>query len=374
MDERKTTIKELEEKKQADVEARKRLFEGLGETLLRSIGGEEPFADNTGNTPGGILAEYRKLQKEIADFSGTIESLEAEALLLKEKEERISAIEGEQSGHEKELEEINVRVGKALHDAPDVDERLEPLRLQGEGLLAKIEEQEKKLEELEEKEGSIITLLGKNAQMAISKTLLARHRSALQRHYRSAGEKTLSAGQAEALDGEASGRALEINGLLSSLAADLALLRSERRSILDNFGSDGTPSKRIQGIQKQIAKVKGAFPGLYLRLGYLAAEDSGKEALSSFLKEDEHLVLEKAEALSEQIGEKELAIKKVKATISIDDEKAEIEKIKKAISNQRQKIAEAESVIASHETQIVESERYIEELKAFLRDNDDGQN
>ena len=375
MDERKNNIKDLEGKKHADIEARNRLLECLGEALLQRIGEGEPFTENSGDTPGALLAEYRVLQKEIAESADMIKSLEKEILQLKELEEAISAKEAEKSRLEEELGEAHSRLGKALLEDPDFHDASGLSRRQEESLLAKIDEQEVKLEELEEREGGIFTWLGKNAQIAVSKALLSKNRFALQRVYRSIGEKFSSS--VHALDGEsaeAAGKAMEQREFLSSLNADLAELKGERRKIGDSFGSDGNPSRRIQGLEKRIANVKGQFPGVYLRFGSLATESSGREALASFNREEDGPILEQAEIFASSIAERELEIKKIKAAMKIDDEKAEIEKMKKAISSQQHKISAAEEAIAGLEKHIAETELSIEEMKAFIQEDHGSQN
>ena len=367
MDERKAIIKELEEKKRADTEARTRLLEGLGEALIQRIKEEETLPDSA----GGILAEYRGLKKEIADSTDTIKGLEADIARLKELEAEISAKEGEESRLTKEFAEACTRLGKALMGVQGFDEFADLYRQQEELLLAKIDEQEQKARELEEREGGVLVWLGKNAQKAVSKALLLKNRSALQKLYRSAGEQFFISRPEDALQGEAAEAALnaeDIKGRLTLLAADLSVLRGERRKMGDAFGVDGSPSRRIQGLQKRITFVKEEFPGLYFRFGALAAKGEGAEALP--IKKEDKTVLERAASFQSMIDDGELKIKKVKAAISMDNEKAEIERTKRSIANQRQKIAAANTEIAALEKKIEESEKYIEELKAFLNEKE----
>jgi len=377
MDERKSIIRELENKKKADTGARNRLLEGLGETLLLRIGEGEPFTGNTGDKPGAVLIEYRRLQGEIAKSADAIKSIEQAVQRLKELEEQISGMEEEHFRLEKKLAEVHIELGKALLLRLDSGSVAEPWRQQEEILLARIGEQEKKLEELEEQEGNILSWLGKNAQMAVSKALLIKNRTALQRVYRSTGEKFFSAGPAASdeiqqdpdLDGDAAGiagEAHELRTLLSSLAEGLIVLKGERRNIMDQYGVRGGPFRRIQGLEKQIAGNRAKLPGVYLNFGSLAAETEGKDAMSSLILAEDRLVLEKADSLKLLIEEKELEIERINAAISIDNEKAEIEKIRKAIAGQRQKITAAEEAIVSLEKQISESEGRIEELETFL--------
>ena len=365
MDERKSTIKELEEKKRADTEARNRLLEGLGETLIQRMEKGGSFSEGA----GGILAEYHGLRNEIAISTDTIKSLEAESLRFKELEDNISAKEGETSRLTKEFAEACTKLGKALLGAQGLDDFAASYRQQEDTLLAKIDEHEQKTRELEEREGGVLAWLGKNAQMAVSKALVLKNRSALQKVYRSAGEQFFVSRPDGVLEEEASGAALnaeEIRGRLDSLADDLAVLKGERKKLADAFGAEGSPARRISALQKRIASVKEEFPGLYLRLGSLAAKSEGREALAAVLDEEDKAILERASFHLNSIEEREIKIKKVKASISIDNEKAEIEKIKKAIANQRHKIAVANEEISELEKQISEAEQNIDELKTFI--------
>jgi len=375
MDERIKTIRDLEDKKTADIEARNRLFEELGEILFSRIGDETPFQEQSGNTPGGILADYRTLQKEIAESEGIIKGLEADIVRLKELEESIFTKEKEQSLLEKELDEIHTQLGKAL--LSNSDDPNDTFKLQEGSLLIKIEEQESKLEELEGREGGILSWLGKSAQIAVSRTLLLKNRSALQKIYRSAGKTFLTDPSSDgfsqrAVDGETAGIAENAQVLgkqLSSLAVDLAMLKGERRNMGDIFGPEGSPARRIMGLQKHISHVKGEFPAVYLRFGLLAEGESG-EALSPILKAEDDVILEKAESFKAIIAKDELEVEKIKAAISIDNEYAEIEKTKKNIQIQKQKITAAEEMIAGFEKLITQAEEHIEILKKFIRENE----
>ena len=369
MDERKSIIRELEEKKRADTEARNRLLEGLGETLIQKMEDGGSFSESA----GGILAEYRAQRNEIATSTDTIKSLEAESLRLKELDDTISTKEGETSRLAKEFGEACTRLGKALLTVQFSGDFISLYRQQEDNLLAKIEEQEQKTQELEEREGGVLAWLGKNAQMAVSRALILKNRSALQKVYRSAGEQFFVARPAENLEGEAAeaaGNAEEIKGQLDSLADDLAILKGERKKLTDAFGTEGSPSRRISALQKRIALVKEEFPVLYLRLGSLAAKGEGKEALASVLDGEDKAILDRAALHQSSVEEREQKIKKVKASISIDNEKAEIEKIKKAIANQRHKIAVANEEISELEKQIQEAEHNIDELKTFLGESE----
>jgi len=370
MDDRKFVIKELEEKKRALTESKNRLLQGLGETLLQRIGDAEPFSDSKADGPGAVLAEYRRMKKDIAESNETIKSLEQDVLRLKELEERFSAIESEQSQLKEDLAEAHTSIGMASLKAPDLNEITALLKTQEEALLEKIGEHEKALEELEEQGGGIFGWLGKNARTAVEKALLSKNRSDLEKLYLKAGIEYLATAMAELTDVEAikdAEKAHLLKGRMSLLAEELLSLKEERRKLGGGFGIESSPSIRIKGLEKHIAQVTKEFPAVYFRLGVLAEASEGKEAFAAFMKEDDYAVLEKDKALSSQIAEEELAIRKVNAAIRIDEEKAEIERLKRAIVVQQQKISAAEEAITGIEEQISETEQHITELEIFIQ-------
>ena len=394
MDDRKRIIRDLEDKKLENTGALGKLLEGLGETLLQRIGEEEPFTETGESSFGGILAEYRRLQKEINESYAIIKTLEADTLRLKELEGEILAKEEEHSRLEKDFREVCTRLGELLlaangqqSDSAGFDEFANPYRLEEGFLLAKISEQEQKLRELEEREGGMLTWLSKNAQIVMARAHLSKDRSTLQRVYNKTGEQFIAAGlqlkAGELPEGEHTGAAgkvaetaANLKGSISSLAVYLAGLKGERRNMGDLLDTEGSPFRRIQGLEKHIVHIQGTFPAVYYRFGVLAAEvlrqsppaqqSAGNVYLASIIKEDDTRIFEKAAVIRTQITEEDLEIEKIRAAISIDNEKAEIEKMKKSITNQQQKIAAANDAIADLEKQITESQRRIEDFETFL--------
>jgi len=371
MDERKAVIRELEGKKRADTDARSRLLEGLGEVLIHKMEAGHFYSQAI----GGILGEYHEQRNEIASAAEAIKTLEAENQRLKELDDSITTKEGESARLTKEFAEACTHLGKALRQT-DIFDNL--YREQEETLLTKINEQEQKARELQEREGGVLAWLGKNAQIAVAKALLLKNRSALQKLYRSAGEQFFAededaGARALALDEEAAAAARTASALkaaLDSLGAELAVLKAERRTLADTFGGEGSPSRRIQVNQKRINVIKEGFPALYQRLGSLAVHSPGKEALEPVFSDEDRAVLEKAASHQLAIDQNDLKLKKVKAAMSIDSEKAEIEKIKKAIMHQQNKIDAATREIGELEKQIGECEQSIEDMYLFLKENE----
>jgi chromosome segregation ATPase len=298
--------------------------------------------------------------------------LEQDILRLKELEDIISAIENEQSLLREELAQAHTSIGMATLKAQDLNEITAVLKAQEEALLYKIEEHERVLAELEEQGGGIFGWLGKNARTAVEKALLSKNRSDLEKLYLKAGIEYLSTAMAEIADEEAAKEAEKAKALkerISSLAEEMLSLKEERRKLGGGFGIENSPSSRIKGLEKRIAQITKEFPVIYFRMGLLAAADGGKETFASFMSEGDPAVLEKAEALSSQISEEELSIRKVNAAIRVDEEKAEIEKLRRAIVTQPQKITAAEDAITGIEEQINDIEQHINELEIFIQED-----
>ena len=385
MDERVRLIQSLEEKKRIDTETRNRLLEGLGENLFKRIGDDDPVSAENGSEGNiseepkvngvTVLAEYRRLNREISESTDIIKSLEAEIQRLKDLEGEIAVREEDYSRLDKLLEEVHLNLGMALLKDLDSEENEWLPRQKEEKLLAKIEEQESMQETLKKQnaeEGGVFNWLGTNARLVFSGALLQKNRSALHRFYQRTGEEFLNNRKDEAMPDETAeiaGKALEIRKNLSSLSAELADLRNERKKIGDIFGAEGSPSRRIQGLEKHIAHVKGEIPGVCRSFGSLAAESEGDDFVHSLLAEEDEPVLEKEKLLKFRISEEELDIQKIKAAISIDNEHTEIERMKKAIHAQKKKITAAEEAITGLEKQISKSELHIEELKNFVNSN-----
>jgi predicted RNase H-like nuclease (RuvC/YqgF family) len=84
------------------------------------------------------------------------------------------------------------------------------------------------------------------------------------------------------------------------------------------------------------------------------------------LTEEDTAIGGKIKLLREAIKEADVHIEKLKAAIAIDEEKAEIGKLKTGIEGQRRKIEAAEESIADMEKHIGESSARIEELQKIV--------
>ncbi|GHU87297.1 hypothetical protein FACS189476_02520 [Spirochaetia bacterium] len=369
MDERKKIIADLEAKKQETQRSITLILEDFGEALFGRIQGREELSDNG--------EEYLALQKEIADSREFIKLIEADTLRLKELEDEVRAKEQENAALVRDMGEACVRLGSLSLKKSEFDALTDSHKRQINALISKIGEQEEKLAALEEKNGAnVFAAIGRNAQGVVLRTLLAKNQQSLEKCYRTLGEKLIQAdGEYPASDREITDAIREAAGLKENAAAataELAALRGERRKISDAFGTEGGPVKRIQGLEKHIAHIRGDLKLIYRQFGEAASfqaeapETELGKRFASILTDDDKPVLEKIELLRSTVADYDTQIEKLKAAIAIDDEKALIEKMKKNIEDHRDKIKTAESAMAELEDRIAGSEKHIKELESLF--------
>jgi DNA repair exonuclease SbcCD ATPase subunit len=381
MDERKTSIRELENKKFQDLESRDLLLENLGETLFSRLEGKKKASRNlpaqesgdnpeAGHSPADAMAEYQRLLKEIADSREIIKTIEEETQKLKELEEQINTKDEENSAYVKELTGLYEQIGELALGSPDHENFSGAYKGQLEDLLFKIEAQEDKLEELENSGGGFFSRLGGSARSVVIKALLAKNQASLKRLYRRAGEKFVSPENSRP-EGKGEIASLKekidrLRQLSSSLSADLAFLRGEKRKAAEVLGAEGNPVKRIQGLEKHIAQTGDEIRHVYRRFGAYGLDPVWKNFYASLFTKEDSSILGRIESLEESIKDTENHIEKLKAAIAIDEEKAEIEKLNAGIEAQRQRIAAAGESIAEMQKRIADAENHIEELTKLL--------
>jgi len=162
----------------------------------------------------------------------------------------------------------------------------------------------------------------------------------------------------------------------NALSSDIAALKEERRTINNSYSAEGGPVKHINTVRSHIVNVQNDLKAMYRRMGAEcasidpapkdAAQDQRKQTLDSLLLPQDAEILESASRIDKTIHDCEEEIKKLEASLAIDDEKAKIEKFRKMIQEKRDKIAKAEQDIAEYEEGIRDSESFIEKLQSLL--------
>jgi len=371
MDERKITIRHIEEKKQTDSTALKHLSTALGQTLLQRVVDSEAFPDEVRK----LLAEYRALQKESSDVSTSIKCHEADMLKLKTIDETISVKEKESARLGRDFSESCQKLGREIVASQDFEEFAAPYRRQAETLRSKIEEQEQRIQLLDANKGGIFAQIGANAQKAIAKAVIIKTESSLDKLYRNCGEQYFSANPGVPSD-EATDAALQDSQSLKNdralVSEELADLHEERRKIGATFGGKVSPVRHLESLQKCASCVEKELAALYLRFGFVVTAADTRETFTTFLNDEDTATIKSIAEYQSLIDAAELKIKKLNAAITIDSEKDDIKRKKKAITQYEEKITAAEEEIAHLKRQIENSEQNIEELNAFLAANNSG--
>jgi hypothetical protein len=368
MDERKKTIRDLEDKKRKTLETFNKLLESWGETLLSRLDREDSgrFA--------GELEQYRRFLKTIDVFRERTATLEAEALRLRELENELderAKTAGEKAG---ELKELYSRLGESALQNDGYPDSGALLKGQTDALTARIAFLQEKLEELEEgKRTNIFSWIGGNARGALLRGRLSKTRSSLNLLYASAGEDFFTKMEREGED-EGNVLAAAIAALRQELAGldeSLASLRAERKRLRDSIGIEGNsrnfnPAKKMQELERHIAREQEQLLDLCARFGnhlyglFADAREGGNAG--EWLQPADITVLTRAREMQGEIAGHGTAIEKLEASLRIDEKQGAIDKMKRSILNHRRRIAASESAIAGLEKQIEESARHIEEL------------
>jgi len=376
MDDRKKRISELEHRKREQIVQ-------LDALLIRF--GEGVFGRMADSNDSGIaeLAVYQGYQTDIANSQASIQAAEEQIRRSKELDQNIDVKEHEESSNAKELAFAYSRLGKLLleENSEQYAGFCAPYRDQNEALLTKVLSLGERLDELEKKEGgNVFTWIGKGAQSLVLRSFMTKAQENLEQLRRNVGEcysrdRKLSDAPAgntgiDALCAEIEGKRAQSKAISSEIAA----LREERRMINSSFSAEGGPVKHINTIKNHIANVQNDLKTLYRRMGAECASiDPAKDlpaerrqALASFILPQDADVLESASRIDKTIHDCEEEIKKLEASLAIDDEKAKIDKFKKMIQEKREKIARAELDIAEFEEGIRDSEAFIQKLQDLL--------
>jgi len=381
MDDRKKRISELEHRKREQIVQLDALLIRLGEGVFGRM------ADSHASDIAE-LAVYQGYQIDIANSEASIQTAEEQILRSKELDQNIETAEREESDNAKELAITYSRLGKLILDenTGKYADFCAPYRDQNEALLTKVLSLGERLDELEKKEGgNVFTWIGKGAQSLVLRSFMTKAQENLEQLRRNVGEcysrdckPQEDGGPAgntgiEALCAEIEGKRAHSN----ALSSDIAVLKEERRKINNSFSAEGGPVKHINTIKNHIANVQNDLKTLYRRMGAECASidpvkdvaQSGTErrqTLDSFLLPQDGEVVESASRIDKTIHDCEEEIKKLEASLAIDDEKAKIDKYRKMIQEKREKIAKAELDITEFEEGIGDSEAFIKKLQDLL--------
>jgi DNA repair exonuclease SbcCD ATPase subunit len=368
MDERKNTIKELEDEKRSAREGLVQLEGHLGEMLL------ERLRQDGASTCWEHLSEYLRLLSEIADSEEYIKRIEADVQRLKVVETAIDGNEQLLAVQSKQLVERHTTLGGEILAEPELIAYSQSYQTELDAIMSKIEELETKLDGLTGKEGEkigIFSRIGKNVQGLVLRSSLGKNQEQIRKLCEATGENFTLAENPTGNE-KLSDLATEVEELRSqkrSFVDELTALKEERGKINETFNKEGNPSRHIKSLEKDITEIHDGIHVLYAKAGRETADAAFADqldALETSLNDDETALLDKIALARERIQGIETRIASLKAAIAIDEEKEAIARHCMSIEDQRRRIAESKRAIADFEARIGEAQQRIAELSKLL--------
>ena len=368
MDDRRKRIDDLVTNNQESFASLSALLVNFGENLYsRTKDMQTDFED---------IIQYNIFLRDIAESNTAIGKIEEKNRRFRELEEAIEAKEQEEKERAKEMAGYFRKMGKALLENSAYDNYTSLFREQADALATKLESLETRIGELDNKEGgNVFSWIGKSAQGLVLKSFLSKAQESQEQLYQNVGERYDTRDSISESDEVAVVHAEieRIRNASRSAMDEIALLKDEKRMISAGFGIDGNPQKQIQSVKNHIAEVREQLRSLYRNFGAQAAgimddeiNPDRKYFIDTIVTAEDGEIIGRAVKLNQSIIENDKAIGKLRASLSIDEEKARIEKYKKSINDKKDRIVTLERDITDIEQSVRDCENNIQELQKQL--------
>jgi hypothetical protein len=359
MDERTKSIHAVEQKIAGETARLNGFLRGLGRLLLER------------SQDGMIAAErsaYERINDETTRLDAAIQQIDRDVEQVNEINNKMADAKQLNKDAQGQLVVLFPNLGKRVTE----DERLSmfaaPYKTRIDGAQQKIDDLNERLAVINEKgPANVFARLGRGAQRLALKSALAKTEAARDRAYAEAGAEFL---RNEPVDGQPG--CAELDTLYTAAVSlknehderDIRIisLEEEKRKILAAFGHDGNANRKKTEIRYQAEQLGRELNDLYLRLGRKAADPFTRLMFESLLDDEMRRILEDAEHCRETVKDYEEQTAKLKISLEIDEERADVEKLTKLIAIQRQRIAAAEEIIAQHDKHIAEANKRIADL------------
>ena len=366
MDDRRKRIDDLLKNSQESQTSLNVLLENFGEALYSRTKDAEDFED---------IKQYNVYLQDIKDSNAAIGRIEEKNSRFKELEEAVEIREQEEKDRAKEMAGIFRRLGRTLLEYDDYQDFTCFFREQADTLKAKLESLETRIGELDKKEGgNVFSWIGKSAQALVLKSFLSKAQENQEQLYYNIGERF--AGRGSVRDGDEVSLILAekdvLRGISKTAQNELETLKDEKRIIAAGFGIDGNPQKQIQSVRTYINQINEKLHAQYRKFGAQSCgidEDISPERkyfIDALVAAEDGEVIGRAARLNQSIIENEKAVAKLKASLSIDEEKIKIEKFLKSIEDKKNKIEDLKNGIADLEENVRDCDKYIQELEKQL--------
>jgi hypothetical protein len=307
---------------------------------------------------------YDRINDETAQIDAAIRQIESGVERANEIDNKIAdeeRLNGEVQG---QLIAIYPNLGRLVTG----DECFSPYKTRIDSIQQKIDGLNERLTETGDKNNAnVFAWLGRSAQSLVLKSLLAKTEASRERVYAEAGADFI---RNQLTDGQAGSSELEAlctaAGVLKKEHDErdmrIIVLKEEKREILRSFGRDGNANRKKTEIRRRMEQLNRELDDLCLRLGRKAEAPSTQLVFQNLLDDEMEIILEDVAHRREIVKDYEDQTARLKVSLEIDAERADVEKLAKSIAMQRQRIATAEGIIARHDKRIAEANKRIADL------------
>jgi chromosome segregation ATPase len=368
MDERTKSILAIEKKKADESSRIDGCLRGLGRLLLE--GPEDSRIAVEQSAYGRINDETARLAEAVRRIDRDVERINEIDNTIADEERVNSEVRGRLTAIYPNVGRLVAEAAATVEAATSVEDGrftpfFAPYKTEIDVIRQKMDSLNERLAEMDEKDPpNILMRLGQSVRHLAIKSQLAKTEASRKQLYAKMGAEFA---YNRLTDGQA------VTGELEELCTSASLLKSEyderdmrvfalkeeKRAIRSTFGREGNENRKRTEIRRQTEQLNRDLNDLYLRLGRKAEDLAARHMFQSLFNDETERILQDIARYREIVRDYEDQTDKLKVSLEIDEERADVEKLTKSIAVQRQRIAAAEEIIARHNKRIADATKRI---------------
>jgi chromosome segregation ATPase len=349
--------------------------------IEQKIGGETAQIDGWLRDLGRLLLErsqdgsiaamrtvYNRMNDETARLEAAVREIDRDA-------ERVNEIDNEMADEERlngearqQLAAIHPNLGRLVMEEERFLTFSSPYRAQIDAIQQKIDSLNERIAEMNEKgNANIFARIGRSAQSLVAKSQLAKTRTSRERVYAEAGTEFVrnqpDSGETGSAEWETLYTAAEaLKHEVDERDRRVAALKEKKQEIISSFGRDGNANRKRAELRRQLDQLDRERADLYLKLGRKAEDPTANLMPERLLDHEMTGILEDVARSRETVKDYEDQTARLRVSLEIDAERAEVERLTRLVAVQRQRIAAAEEIIVQHDKHIAEANKRIADL------------
>ncbi|MDR1232064.1 MAG: hypothetical protein LBK61_11790 [Spirochaetaceae bacterium] len=359
MDERTKSILAIEQKMAGETVRIEGWLRELGRLLLER---------SRDSSIASTQTAYDRINDDIARLEEAVRQIDRDTERMNEIDNKIVDEERLNGEVRRQLTAISPNLGKLITEDEYFSTFSAPYRTQLDAIQQKIDSLNGRLTGLDEKgNANVFEWLGRSAQGLVAKSALAKAEASRERVYAEAGAEFIRDQPTDVQTGST-----ELDALFTVAGAlkheyderdvQVAALKKEKQEIISSFGRDGNANRKRAEIRHQMEQLNRELGDLCLRLGKQVEDPSARPAFEGLLDSEMTRILEDVARCREMVKDYEDQTVRLKVSLEIDEERAEVERLSKLNAVQRQRIAAAEEIIIQQDKRIAEANKRIADL------------